>query len=178
MKTLRTLDQVVALAQAAATEGQTVFCRYSVGPAADARSGYRSRDHASGALHAGLSVNALTHLDVAGGTERAWIVQQLAEYAFMSRQGLRGTRCWLMTGTECGRGADNEPLVRDITPLACVSPSVIDAVWSTEQARQDRQTAIRQVRERLGVIAYAALHDDERERLIIVRIDALYGRSA
>jgi hypothetical protein len=176
VRTLTTLDAVVTVAQQIAASGQTLYCRYSAGPAADAKGGYRSRNHATGAVHCGLSVNNLTTADVAGGTERAWIVQQLADYGYMLHQGVRGTRCWLLTGTECGRGADGEPLVVDVQAVAFVAAAVLDEATAAAQAKADRAAGIRPLRSRQGV-AFDRLPTEEREAAIAHQIDVLYGRS-
>ena len=178
MRTITSLDEVIEMAQAMHAAGQTLYVRYSKGPAVDAKGGNRSRNHATGEIHGGLSVNALTDHEYEPSTDRGWIIQQLAEYSFMVLQGGRGTRCWLLTGTPCGRGADNELVVEDVAAVAYVAPAVVDAASVAYMAVEDRASAIRHMRDRIGFSAFERMPEDEREAAITRRIDAYYGRTS
>lgn len=129
MKTLTTMAEVVALVQA----GRPVYVRYSRGPVVDARSGYRSTNHVSGSPEVGLSVANLTHDILPNGPDD--IAERVYEYAYMLAQGVPGTRGWLLYGTESGRGADNEPLVTAVEPIAWLADSVIEEAQATWAAR-------------------------------------------
>jgi len=61
-----------------------------------------------------------------------WIARRLYDYQHLRRE--RGDDAWVLTGHECGRGPDNEPLLDAVEVVAKVAPSV------AEEARQTIET--------------------------------------
>jgi hypothetical protein len=62
--------------------------------------------------------------------DKSWddwrILRQLQEYKFASNgQG----QCWLITGDECGRGQDNEPLLKNANLIGKVSNKLTSTDW-------------------------------------------------
>ena len=106
MTTLRTLDQVIAVVEDHAARGVPVFVRWSSGPARDRRMGGVSRNHVTGRVECGLSVNGL--LSDVLPNDRGHIAARLIEYRAFSAGS-----AWLLTGTVAGRGSDNEPCLGD-----------------------------------------------------------------
>ncbi len=114
-----TVEQLAAMIET--NPDDNLYVRYSRGPAADARSGYCSRNHQTGEMLPGLSVNNLACPDywpVNGRTVRGWVEMQIRDYSYLLYQGGQGTRAWVLRGREIGRGSDNEPLVTDVEPVA------------------------------------------------------------
>lgn len=141
LKTISTLDELVGVVERLSAEGHRVFVRYSRGPAADRKSGYASRNHATGRQEAGLSCEQLTPeawYCCNGRTARDWIAMQVRSYGFMLAQGGRGTYAWVLTGREVGRGSDNEPLVADVAPVARLALAVVNEAVAHDKARHGR----------------------------------------
>ena len=126
LKRIHDIAEVVRQRQAA---GQQIFVRYSRGPAADAKSGYRSRDHQTGAVHPGLSV------EIVSGP------RSLADYSHLLVKGLPGTRCWLLAGTVVGRDTDNACLLTDIEPVAWVADDLIRRIARAYRQKTDLRLA-------------------------------------
>ncbi|GGX89626.1 hypothetical protein GCM10010358_49470 [Streptomyces minutiscleroticus] len=133
MGELDTLSRLDDLADRITRERQ-LYVRWSRGPAVDlARSS--SSDELTGVPLPGLSANSL---DVEPWWEdrpvRTWAARRLYDYSHLPASRRGTVRPWLLTGRECGRGPDNEPLVCDVTPLAWIDRSVIDeAVCEVER---------------------------------------------
>ncbi|HMC39569.1 MAG TPA: DUF6098 family protein [Acidimicrobiales bacterium] len=101
-----------------------LYLRWSAGPDADARE--TSRDELTGVELPGLSANALAvPLWWRDRPVRAWVARRLYDYEHLQRRRA-GARPWVLSGRECGRGPDNEPLVTDVSPVAWVAPEVAD----------------------------------------------------
>jgi hypothetical protein len=103
-----------------------LYVRYT--PDLDADLKYEtSTNHQNGDLLAGLSVNP---------------ANQLTEYVYCSTSN---TICYLLTGREVGRGPDNEPLLKGISPVAIVDYDVIHAALAERKSSRYAKiaTAIR-----------------------------------
>lgn len=99
------------------------YLRFSNGPDADARE--KSRDHESGCVLPGLSVNPLRPEPWWDRPVVEWLARQLCQYIHLADGDDRAG--WVLTGRVVGRGPDCEPLVADVTPVAWLSQSCLDA---------------------------------------------------
>ncbi|BAD57181.1 hypothetical protein NFA_23340 [Nocardia farcinica IFM 10152] len=113
-----TLDEVTEIARA----HDSVFLRYSRGPAADARSG-PSRDFEAEVELPGWSVTTVTPEPWWPRPDRDWVARRLCKYAELG--AAHGRFPWLLIGRVVGRGPDHEPLVADMTPIARVSEAAL-----------------------------------------------------
>ncbi|MDR7384716.1 DUF6098 family protein [Promicromonospora iranensis] len=118
---LRSLGEVGELVEAVSP----LYVRFSGGPVADAAT--VSRDHESGCLLPGLSVNPLTPEPWWDRKVEHWLARQLCQYAHL----LAPDRYpWALTGEIAGRGPDCEPLLVGTTAVASIDRSVVDeAAW-------------------------------------------------
>ncbi|MEV0891654.1 DUF6098 family protein [Promicromonospora sp. NPDC050262] len=114
---LDSLAEVAELAQILAP----VYVRFSEGPETDRAT--VSRDHESGCLMPGLSVNPMTPEQWWTRPVEHWVARQLRQYAHLM---VRDRFPWLLTGEVSARGPDCEPLLVEITPLAFLTPAVVD----------------------------------------------------
>lgn len=114
-----------------------LYVRFSAGPVADAAT--VSRDHESGCLLPGLSVNPLTPEPWWDRQVEHWLARQLCQYAHL----LTPERFpWALTGEIVGRGPDCEPLLAGTTPAASIDRSVVDeAARLYEQAFRQGATS-------------------------------------
>src|SRR3990167_4272724 len=120
MITITTLAELEQTVSALSEGDRQVFVRYSKSPVADCRRGV-SHNYAVGRDEGGLSCESLAcpaWWPVNGRTRRGHLAMQVRSYAYLLGQGLGGTRAWVLTGREVGRGGDNEPLVADAAPIA------------------------------------------------------------
>jgi hypothetical protein len=117
MKTLKTLDQIIKLAQT--HSGETLFVRWSRGPALDQKRGY-SIDHSSGSRHNGLSA------DYVRADDPELLARMLTQYQ-TTRMKDSKIYCWIFAGIENGRDSDNAPTVaaETIVPLGKVDETLI-----------------------------------------------------
>jgi hypothetical protein len=114
---LRSLAEVAELAAVV----RPLFVRFSGGPDQDRST--VSRDHESGCLLPGLSVNPMNPEPWWDRPVEHWVARQLCQYAHL----LTPERFpWLLTGQVAGRGPDCEPLLVDFVPAASVDPQVVD----------------------------------------------------
>ncbi len=114
---LETLAEVAEFVQILAP----VYVRFSAGPEADRAT--VSRDHESGCLMPGLSVNPITPEAWWTRPVEHWVARQLNQYAHLM---VRDRFPWLLTGEVSAHGPDCEPLLVSITPVASIAPHVID----------------------------------------------------
>ncbi|MFC9220117.1 DUF6098 family protein [Streptomyces hygroscopicus] len=124
LPTYTTLDQLVELIE----EGPAVFVRWSRGPQADLEGSPVSRDGLTGMEMPGLSANPLVFEEWAKDLPTAlWVARRLCDYIHLrdDDQGPDDVHPWVLKGEEIGRGPDNEPLVRDVEPVAWIADSVI-----------------------------------------------------
>jgi hypothetical protein len=109
------LDELAALT----TARGPLYVRFSAGPDTDASE--TSRDHESGCLLPGLSVNPLRPEPWFDRPAVHWVARQLVQYAHLDEPD---RFAWVLAGREVGRGPDCEPLVADVEPVVRV-PSVV-----------------------------------------------------
>jgi len=122
---LPTVNSVDDLADLVA-DRTDVYLRWSAGPDADADG--RSQDSLTGVELPGLSANALAVEQWWGQrSRRVWAARRLYDYQHLRHRGGEQTRPWVLTGRECGRGPDNEPLIDQVTAVAWVDESVAEA---------------------------------------------------
>jgi hypothetical protein len=126
--TIRSLDELAALAER--HRGAELFVRWSPDIDRDVATG-TSRDELTGIELPGLSANSL-HVEQwwDGRPLRAWLARRLYDYRHLERRRGPGTRPWVVCGIECGRGPDNEPLIRDCSVLAEIGREILDEVES------------------------------------------------
>lgn len=55
-----------------------------------------------------------------------WLARRFYDYRHLVELRGKGTRPWILTGDEVGRGPDNEPLITNCRLVASVEPAVID----------------------------------------------------
>lgn len=114
---LETLAEVAELVQILAP----VYVRFSAGPEADRVT--VSRDHESGCVMPGLSVNPMTPEAWWTRPVEHWVARQLNQYAHLM---VRDRFPWLLTGEVSAHGPDCEPLLVCVTPVASIAPHVVD----------------------------------------------------
>jgi hypothetical protein len=125
VRRLDTLDELTALAEGWTGE-HPLYVRWARDIASDVTDEV-SRDELSGVPLPGLSANCLAMEDWWNGrSSRVWIARRLYDYRHLRRVRGEGTRPWVITGVESGRGPDNEPLLRHCTVVAEVLADVID----------------------------------------------------
>ncbi|MPZ72663.1 MAG: hypothetical protein GEU74_05435 [Nitriliruptorales bacterium] len=125
--TLHSLDELLRLVRPG------VFVRYSKGPEDD--DGSTSRDYESGLDLPGLSVNPLCPELWWTRPLDEWLARQICNYAHLKDDSDDERRAWILSGDPVGRGPDNEPLVREFTPLAWVSDDLIHEAKRLYEAR-------------------------------------------
>ncbi|MEU8678785.1 DUF6098 family protein [Streptomyces sp. NPDC048560] len=102
-----------------------LYVRWSHGPECDLELA-SSRDGLTGLSLPGLSANALdVEIWWDGRSVRTWVARRLYDYSHLPRVRAPGTRPWVLHGTEAGRGPDNEPLVKEVEPLAWIGACAI-----------------------------------------------------
>jgi hypothetical protein len=128
---ITSLDELARLVES----GGHLYVRWSRGPRTDLGD-TASTDDLTGIPLPGLSVNAL---DVepwwSSRPVRLWVARRLYDYCHLRRSKGPGVRPWVLRGREVGRGPDNEPLVREVEPIAWVDGRVISEA-EEEVARQ------------------------------------------
>jgi hypothetical protein len=136
LPTITDLAGLTRLVDAAPSHGD-FYLRWSQGPAADLADdrGGSSRDTLTNTRLPGLSANPLAVEDWWGDrSRRLWAARRLYDYRHLHRPGVRP---WLLVGETCGRGPDNEPLVRCRRPVAWIG----DPVLAEAQALVEEQHA-------------------------------------
>ncbi|MFI8828829.1 DUF6098 family protein [Streptomyces sp. NPDC053431] len=129
--TIRSLDELTELI----AKRRHLYLRWSLGPQTDL-SAPTSRDGLTGVELPGLSANPLDVEDWWGERSlRTWAARRLYDYSHLPHIRDGQVRPWLLSGTETGRGPDNEPLLTDVRPLGWVDEQVI-AQAEEEVARQ------------------------------------------
>lgn len=122
---IATLADLFALVDDHVARGEQIYIRYSDGPDSDRTYG-ASRNHATGQMEPGLSVNNL--IGRHAPFTRGEVARQVREhFAFC------GPICYLLTGEEVGRGSDNEPCLDVDTwrPVGLVAPEVVNEAIAT-----------------------------------------------
>ncbi|GGM32455.1 DUF6098 family protein [Promicromonospora citrea] len=121
---LGSLAEVTELAQLLAP----VYVRFSAGPQVDRST--VSKDHESGCVLPGLSVNPMTPEPWWTRPPEHWVARQLRQYAHLM---VADRFPWLLTGEVSGRGPDCEPLLVGITPVATVDPAAVEEAGALYQ---------------------------------------------
>jgi hypothetical protein len=125
MSTVRDLDELAELVQRSSDAGR-LYVRWSRGPDVDLQEddagGASSRDSLTGVPLPGLSANPLAVEQWWDGRPvRLWVARRLYDYGHLREIRGPGVRPWILVGEPCGRGPDNEPLVRCRRPVAWIS---------------------------------------------------------
>ena len=122
LPTLRDLDELTRLVERPPADGE-LFLRWSQGPQVDLPDGGSSRDTLTGIALPGLSANPLA-VEAWWGDRprRVWAARRLYDYRHLHSPGVRP---WVLAGDVCGRGPDNEPLVRCRRPIAWISDDTL-----------------------------------------------------
>lgn len=128
LPTLTRLADLVAVVDRDAV----VYLRYSPGPEADAR--HPSRDHESGLLMPGVSVNPLAAPKWWTLPLADWVARSVCQYL---RELDEGARPWVLTGRVVDVGPDNEPLLVDVEPIAWLSDELLAQARERYHARLD-----------------------------------------
>jgi hypothetical protein len=85
-----------------------------------------SRDELTGVELPGLSANGLAAEPWwEDRSMQTWIARRLYDYRHLGERATE-TAPWVLTGTECGRGPDNEPLLADCTVVARITGAVLE----------------------------------------------------
>ncbi|MEO3924887.1 DUF6098 family protein [Micromonosporaceae bacterium B7E4] len=152
---LRQLAELVRQAPA----DEELYVRWSHGPDADhvgrGASRQTSRDALTGVPLPGLSANPLRVEPWWGDRSRyLWVARRLYDYCHVRELRGPGASPWVLTGRECGRGPDNEPLVICRRPVA----------WVGEKALREADLAIRGQRSDEWGPLHRADQDGEDER--------------
>jgi hypothetical protein len=120
---LRSLDDLTELVE---QHARTLYVRWSEDIDADLECEV-SRDELTGVELPGLSANGLAVEQWWADRPRPlWIARRLYDYRHLRHKRGPGTRPWVLTGDECGRGPDNEPLLRHCDLIAEVDHGVVD----------------------------------------------------
>ncbi|MEU4621877.1 DUF6098 family protein [Actinoplanes sp. NPDC023801] len=147
LPTMRTLDELVALAEGH-PDRRDLYVRWSRGPDLDLADAASSRDSLTGVPLPGLSANSLAVEEWwKDRPARLWVARRLYDYRHLQDLRGAGTRPWVLAGDVCGRGPDNEPLVRCRGPVAWISDAalresreLVESQGSPEWGPLDRRT--------------------------------------
>ncbi len=147
LPTVEDLDDLTEYVRRA-PDRDRLYVRWSRGPDCDVAEAGMSRDSLTGVPLPGLSANPLAPEPWWGDRPlRLWVARRLYDYRHL--RDLRGpdVRPWVLVGTPCGRGPDNEPLVRCERPIAWISDTalresqqMVDAQGSAEWGPLDRRS--------------------------------------
>jgi len=110
MRTIKALNEIKNI-------NRKVYVRWSKSIGLDSKRGYSLRSGTQ--AEAGLSA-----CEIDTEWEDWRILRQLVEYMFC------GGSCWIVTGDETGRGADNEPLLANIALVGKVSDALLGIDWA------------------------------------------------
>jgi Family of unknown function (DUF6098) len=138
LPTIAHLDDLTELVTTS-PEKDALFVRWSAGPAVDLRRNETSRDSLTGVPLPGLSANPLAVEQWWGDrSPRLWVARRLYDYRHLRYQRGPDVRPWVLVGDQCGRGPDNEPLVRARRPVAWIAD---DALIEGEQLVEAQNSA-------------------------------------
>jgi hypothetical protein len=128
MPTIEDLDEFSTLLDRSRGRDD-LYVRWSQGPAADLaedESGQSSRDALTGIRLPGLSANPLRVEPWWDDRSiRLWVARRLYDYRHLGDDRDATVRPWVLSGEQCGRGPDNEPLVICRQPIAWVSDKTL-----------------------------------------------------
>ncbi len=143
MFTVHTLAELAHLTRTRESARESLYLRYSPGPESDAE--YSSTDHESELVMPGVSVNPLAAPRWWTLPLEDWLARRVCQYL---RKIDEGARPWLLTGRQVDFGPDNEPLLVDITPIAWISPELVDEARERYATRLHAGAATRQDRQK------------------------------
>jgi hypothetical protein len=153
MCTVDDLDELIRLLEDSRDPDQ-LYVRWSAGPRTDLGDGDDgsgvSRDALTGVPLPGLSANPLAVEPWWGSRPlRLWVARRLYDYRHLRQLHGPSTRPWVLVGDPCGRGPDNEPLVRCRRPVAWIADQalheaqrLVEAQGSAEWGPLDRRTTL------------------------------------
>jgi hypothetical protein len=118
---LRRFDRLAQVARFVERSREPLYVRVSRGPSADRST--VSRDHESGCVLPGLSVNPLAPEPWWDRPVEHWVARQLTQYAHLADHE---SFAWVLTGEVSGRGPDCEPLLVAVHPLAVLDRAVLE----------------------------------------------------
>ena len=125
LPTIADLDELTELVATSAAEDQ-LFIRWSAGPTVDLRADETSHDSLTGVPLPGLSANPLAVEPWWGDRSlRLWVARRLYDYRHLPYLRGPSVRPWMLVGNQCGRGPDNEPLVRVRRPIAWIAHTAL-----------------------------------------------------
>jgi hypothetical protein len=116
------LEQLAELEQLVRA-GSGLYVRYSEGVEHDLDE--QSVDTESGLALPGLSVNPLDPQPWWTRPLGDWLARQLCQYKHL-RERNPDRIAWVLRGRVVARGPDNEPLLRDVEPVAQLSAGLLD----------------------------------------------------
>jgi Family of unknown function (DUF6098) len=127
--TLNDLDDIAELLEKTPDDDE-LYVRWSRGPAVDLgqddKGAGSSRDALTGVPLPGLSANPLAvEAWWADRPLRLWVARRLYDYRHLRDLRGPGVRPWVLVGEQCGRGPDNEPLVRCRRPVAWIADDAL-----------------------------------------------------
>jgi uncharacterized protein DUF6098 len=148
LPTVADLDDLIDLVIGSADKDR-LYVRWSAGPAVDLRQDETSRDSLTGVPMPGLSANPLAVEQWWGDrSPQLWVARRLYDYRHLRHAHGSRVRPWVLLGDQCGRGPDNEPLVKVRRPLAWIADTalmeaerLVEAQGSAEWGPLDRRTA-------------------------------------
>ena len=126
LPTISTLDDLARLVE---QDGDDLYVRWSLGPDTDldGSTPATSRDALTGIELPGMSANSLRVERWWGERPlRLWVARRLYDYRHLRDLRGPGVRAWILHGSECSRGPDNEPLVLDVVPVAWVDDAALE----------------------------------------------------
>lgn len=136
------LDGLVELVERC-EKSQDLYVRWSRGPATDLAGeggAASSRDSLTGMPLPGLSVNSLAvETWWRDRPVRLWVARRLYDYRHLAELRGPGVRPWVLLGDLCGRGPDNEPLVRCRRPVAWISDTALHEALAEVEAQGSRE---------------------------------------
>lgn len=149
MKTIKTLGEIRN------TNGK-IYVRWSKSVNLDSKRGYSLRCGTQ--AESGLSCCEI------GKDWADWrILRQLQEYQFVSGA------CWIITGDECGTGADNEPLLTNVKLIGKVADELISAdyllMWRNKMLAENiakLETVTNEIAREIIAKSIAKLQSDDR----------------
>lgn len=128
LRSLRELEEFVQRPDRSDSSDETdllLFVRWSPDPQRDLDTG-SSIDELTGIDLPGLSANGLA---VEPWWEDRplllWVARRLYDYRHLAKMRGPGTRPWIMSGREVGRGPDNEPLIEARAILAQIGLAAV-----------------------------------------------------
>ncbi|HET9516819.1 MAG TPA: DUF6098 family protein [Actinoplanes sp.] len=142
MATVRDLDELVELVGHFPQD--ELYVRWSRGPAVDLRDdetgAATSRDALTGVPLPGLSANPFAVEPWWGDRPlKLWVARRLYDYQHLRELRGPGVRPWVLVGEACGRGPDNEPLVRCRRPVAWIDDLALRESQRLVQAQDSRE---------------------------------------